>query len=84
MYEIELSVLRENLKGKLPFKFSFVKSDGKSRDAIGTLNEGLIPTEFAPKDASTHFNGSNFKYFDLEKNAWRSLNQNVKTVTISE
>jgi len=53
------------------------------RRAVGTLNEKLIPAEMKPRDSSMN-NGGNFKYYDLEKNAWRSLPLECSLVTIFE
>ena len=83
MFEVDLDTLRASLKGSTPVSFSYFKKNGKCRPAVGTLNENLIPEDMLPKDASVNV-GENFKYFDLEKKAWRSLHKDCKLVTIIE
>jgi len=92
MFDIDINDLRENLRGSTPVYFSYLKKDGSVRNALGTLNPSIIPLEFQPdidpKDASfdlTERNHStNVKYFDLEKNGWRSISYDVSTVSILE
>jgi hypothetical protein len=83
MFDIDLDTLRNSLLGSTPVSFSYFKKDGKCRSAMGTLNEKLIPAELMPKDPS--FNGGgNFRYFDIEKNGWRSLHKECQMVTMIE
>ena len=92
MFEIEIEKLTENLRGTTPVYFSFLKKNGEVRNALGTINPKLIPDEFqldiAPTDASfkqIHKKRStNVKYFDLEKNGWRSISYDVSIVSILE
>ena len=53
--------------------FSYLKVDGKTvRHAIGTLRAEALP---APKSArGRKVKTDNFRYFDVEKNDWRSFN----------
>jgi len=83
MFDISIEDLRNNLHGSTPVNFSYFKKDGTWRKAIGTLNEKLIPEEMRPKDSSTD-TGGNLKYYDLEKNAWRSLHIDCSLVQIFE
>ena len=83
MFEIDLDTLRNSLLGSTPVNFSYFKKDGKCRSAVGTLHEKLIPAEMKPNDASTNTGGT-FRYFDLEKNAWRSLHKDCQMVTMIE
>ena len=83
MFDISLEDLRRNLHGTTPVSFSYFKKDGTLRNAIGTLNERLIPESVRPKDSSTN-TGDNLKYYDLEKNAWRSLCIDCSLVQIFE
>ncbi len=83
MFEIDLDTLRNNLQGPIPVLFSYFKKDGKCRNAIGTLHEKWIPEDMKPNDASTNTGGT-FRYFDLEKNAWRSLHKDCQLVTMIE
>ena len=83
MFDVSIEELRTNLLGSSPVHFTYFKLDGASRIATGTLHESLIPEEMRPKDSSVN-TGDNLKYFDLDKNAWRSLGKDVKMVTMME
>ncbi len=83
MFDVDLEVLRTNLQGSSPVHFTYFKVDGSTRIATGTLNESLIPEGMMPKDSSTN-TGKNLRYFDLDKNAWRSLGKDVKLVQMIE
>lgn len=83
MFEIDLDTLRKSLQGSTPVSFSYFKKDGKCRSATGTLHEDLIPEGMKPRDASMD-KGGTFRYFDLEKNGWRSLHKECQMVTIIE
>ena len=83
MFHISIDELRTNLHGSSPVTFSYLKADGTIRNALGTLNEGLIPDLMKPKDSS--FNaGVNLRYYDLEKEGWRSLTQDCSMITLIE
>lgn len=85
MFDISIEDLRKNLHGPEPVNFSYTKKDGSLRKAVGTLNEELIPDKMKPKDSSiSEKYGENFKYFDLEKNAWRSLVTDCSLINILE
>ena len=83
MFDVNLETLRKSLQGTTPVDFYYFKKDGKLRNAKGTLNESLIPLDFSPKDSSTNYANS-FRYYDLEKKAWRSLHKDLELVTIIE
>ena len=54
-------------------KFSFTKVDGTVREAQGTRNIDIIAEADAlPKGNSTE-NPDIIKYFDIDKNSWRSF-----------
>jgi hypothetical protein len=58
------------------WRFSYFKTDGSIREAVGTLDPALIPDDFAPKsgidpEAVTHPN--TFCYYDLKAGGWRSF-----------
>ena len=54
-------------------RFAFIKkSDGSTRNAIGTLRNGNFSYE--NKSTTRKNNPANVKYFDIEKNAFRSFN----------
>jgi hypothetical protein len=82
MFNITIEELKQNLQGSTPVHFSYLKVDGTMRNATGTLNEKLISTDFKPKDSSRNL-GNNFKYFDLDKKAWRSLKMDCSLVVLT-
>lgn len=51
--------------------FTFQKNDGEVREAKGTLNAQLFQYEHKGTDRSESL--TVVKYFDLDKNAWRSF-----------
>ena len=69
----------ENFRNKLSngiYRFSYFKKDGSIREAVGTLNPELIPTDKMPvtdNPSPVTPNYSTFNYFDLSKNEWRSF-----------
>lgn len=66
------AALREKLQqGKT--KFVFKKKDGSRREAVGTLNFDLIPTEDTQfkSDEPREERTDQVTYYDLEKMAWR-------------
>ena len=70
---IKVEDLRELLQNRpTPVHFSYQKVNGTLREALGTLNQNLIPENKKPKASSINF-GTNLKYFDIEKDSWRSL-----------
>lgn len=85
MKNITIDELREGLHSDSAFEFEFVKKDGTIRDAVGTLNDSLIPTEHKLiDDPSTGpiNTGGTLRYFDLEKTAWRAVGKDQTTVKI--
>ena len=55
--------------------FSYMKLDGSLREAKGTLNDLLIPTDKLPKGTGNDMvNFISVCYFDLGKQEWRSFN----------
>ena len=83
MFDVDIETLRKSLYSEVPIMFTYFKKDGSKRTAMGTLNEKLIPEESRPKDSSVNV-GTNLKYFDMEKKAWRSLSYDVSTVQMME
>lgn len=55
-------------------KFVFTKKDGTEREAYGTTKLDNIPEESHPKGVGTESSSDQVRYFDLDKNAWRSFN----------
>ena len=60
--------------------FEYNKRDGTVRKAYGTLQFAFIPENMHPKDSSIEY--ENFRYYDLEKGAWRSIAKDVTEVTV--
>ena len=52
-------------------RFTFQKQDGEVREAYGTLNPSLFQYEHKGSDRAE--NPTAIKYYDLDKNAWRSF-----------
>lgn len=64
-------------ESKLPVMFSFIKKNGKRRDAWGTTNLELIPEEFHPKGTGTT-NDKVISFFDTVADAWKSVSVESK------
>lgn len=62
--------------------FSYKKKDGSTRGALGTLNMEHIPEEFHPKDSSENIEYKNLRYFDIQKNGWRSISGDINEITV--
>lgn len=77
---VTISVLKSMLSGG-NVKFSYKKTNGETREAIGTTNKQTLDR------IGVAFSGEcgeakSVRYYDVEKNAWRSLSvENNKTVT---
>lgn len=65
-------------KGKVHFEYT--KKDGTLREATGTRKAELIPESFQPKESSEEY--VNLRYFDLDKNAWRSISSDTREVKV--
>ncbi len=68
--------LKSKMRGE-SVKFSFLKKDGTTRNAIGTLSEAKIPSANQSKGirASVY---SVTTFYDLNKDAWRCFkNENI-------
>jgi len=63
--------------------FEYTKKDGTLREAYGTLQFAFIPEDQQPK-SNSDYESKNFRYFDLDKNAWRSISGDVKDVSVYE
>ncbi len=65
--------LREALSNGV-LVFTFIKSDGTRREAVGTTNTLLIPIDKRPKGVIGHEpNYGAIPFFDLELGEWRSF-----------
>ena len=81
MNVIKTEELKEMLKlGKVHFEF--IKRDGTLREALGTLNMNYIPENMRPSDSSTNRNITTLRYFDLDKNEWRSVSGDTTEVKV--
>jgi hypothetical protein len=69
-------LLRE---GKVNFEYT--KVDGTVRNANGTLKIDFIPDTMRPTDSST-FKANNLRYFDIDKNEWRSVSGSTTEVNV--
>lgn len=72
MGTIDIQRFRELLR-KGEVNFSYKKIDGTIREARGTLDFNMIPEESHPIGTGKATSDSLISYFDLDKNAWRSL-----------
>lgn len=79
MKKVKIEELREVLQMEKAW-FEYKKRDGTIRKAHGTLQFTFIPENMHPKDSSAMY--ENFRYFDLEKGAWRSISKDVEEVTV--
>ena len=70
----------EDLRSKLnegTVQFAFKKLDGTLRTAVGTTNLDTIPLESHPS-GNGESAPSVVTYFDMGKNAWRSVSTSVE------
>lgn len=66
----ELKKLRLKLRdGEV--RFRFIKKDGSTRKARGTLKKELIPEEHRTDERRRSKSDIVFNYFDLDKEDWR-------------
>jgi hypothetical protein len=79
MKTVSIEELRMLLQRK-KVHFEYDKKDGTICEAYGTLKSSLIPKELQPKNESQVF--SNFRYFDLDKNGWRSVANDTTEVKV--
>lgn len=78
--KITVDELRNRLhEGEVTFEYT--KRDGSIRKALGTLNFEKIPETMQPKDSST-YSATNLRYFDLEKEGWRSIPNDTTEVEV--
>ena len=82
MGKISIEDLREYLRTSKSVEFEYEKTDGTKRLAHGTLSEMVIPEEKRPKKDSDFNAGNNLRYFDIDKDAWRSIASNIEEVEL--
>ena len=62
---------------------AFTKKDGTEREMACTLDENIIPKEFAPKGVERSKPVDSIAVFDVEKSEWRSFRwDSVKLITV--
>jgi len=67
--------LREEMLTRV-VEFEFIKEDGSTRHAHGTICPDFLPqveSDGNPKKAPTAPNYGCFRYYDVEKKAWRAF-----------
>ena len=79
MKKVAMNELKEVLQMERAW-FEYTKKDGTIRKAYGTLQYAFIPENLHPKDPYKKY--VNFRYFDLEKNAWRSISSDIQEVNV--
>ena len=76
--QAEVEVLVESRRREEGVKFRFVKKDGTVREAVGTLKRSLMRladgTLWEPKGEARPDTVGLMKYWDCEKQSWRSFN----------
>lgn len=72
----DIKTFKEALKSRV-VNFKFNKKNGTVREAKGTINSELIPeTQLSNRTSRTYTSNPNVvKYFDIEKEGWRSFNE---------
>jgi hypothetical protein len=80
MKTVKLEELREILQMEKAH-FEYKKKDGTLREAFGTLQFAYIPEDQQPK-SNSDYESKNFRYFDLDKNAWRSISGDITDVSV--
>ena len=68
-------ILFKDLLVEGPCSITYYKIDGSTREARGTLNTSLIPSDKLPKSNTSQKAGSDDvqRYYDLNVNGWRSF-----------
>lgn len=54
--------------------FSYKKTDGSIREALGTLNLNMIPQDASTFTGNYTKNPDQVRYYDIESRGWRSFN----------
>ena len=79
-----LEELKQKLREEPVVKFSFHKKDDSVRTTVATINEFLIPQNKLSKENEQKQNESNLKFYDVEKQGWRSLVYDCSTIQLEE
>lgn len=70
---MDIKEFKESLRNGV-VEFSYEKKDGTIREAKGTLNSEVYGEENKPKGAGSEVPDNIVKYYDLDKEGWRSFN----------
>jgi hypothetical protein len=81
MYTISVDDLVKQLKIDR-VRFSFLKKDNTMRNVFGTLRPEFIPNGKDIKESEGKIY-KNVRFYDLEKNGWRSLPSNTRVVNLT-
>lgn len=58
-------------------EFTYVKLNGEERNTKGTLNLEMVPKESHPKTDIISGNPDMIRYWDIDKEAWRTFDINT-------
>lgn len=70
---MNIKEFKESLRNGV-VEFSYEKKDGTIREAKGTLNSEVYGEENKPKGTGFEVPENIVKYYDLDKEGWRSFN----------
>ena len=83
---LQLAWANKKLKAEMALKivkFYFQKVDGTMREAYGTLNAKLIPSEFLTGGTNRKANDTVQVFFDTERGEWRCFKKaNLKILAL--
>ena len=71
-----MKTMLEELKNRLKkgeVKFVYLKKNGEERVAIGTTKKEVYGIEHEPKGTGRNKNNNSTRYYDLERQGWRSF-----------
>jgi len=69
---MKISEIKELLSNHI-VTFQYKKKNDELRTAVGTTNLNLIPDEFHPKGTAKQLSDNVVRYYDVEKQSWRSF-----------
>lgn len=72
---MNIKEFKESLRNGV-VEFSYEKKDGTIREAKGTLNSEVYGKEHEPKGTGFEVPENIIKYYDLDKEGWRSFDFN--------
>lgn len=71
----EFESFKKELSNRI-VEFEYTKKDGTVRKAKGTTKSEVIPENMQPKGVERNYSEDNIRYFDIDKEGWRSFNKN--------